>query len=87
MLIKSKRPEYVKNRIRSANGHLCNEDCAFHLKKCITNRTKHIVLAHISEEANTKELAFSVVNNYLELNNCILQAAGQFEIIQGGTYD
>ena len=87
MLIKSNRPEYVKNRIRSANGHLCNEDCARHLKKCITKRTKHVVLAHISEEANTKELAYSVVNESLGLYDFILQAAGQFEIIQGGTYD
>lgn len=87
MLIKSKRPEYVKSRIRSANGHLCNEDCARHLKKCISSRTKHVVLAHISEEANTKELAYSVVNNSLGSYDFILQAAGQFEIIQGGNYD
>lgn len=88
MLIQSKRPENVKNRIRSANGHLCNEDCAKHLKKCITNKTKQIVLAHISEEANTKEKALSVVKEAIEqvyLGELI--AASQFEIINGGLYD
>lgn len=89
MLIQSKRPEYVKNRIRSANGHLCNEDCAKHLKKCISERTKKIVLAHISEEANTKEKALSVVKEALkELNySNEIVASGQFEIINGGKYD
>lgn len=88
MLIQSKRPEYVKNRIRSANGHLCNEDCAKHLRKCITSRTKQIVLAHISEEANTKEKALEVVKEAIQqvyFND--LKAASQFEIISGGSYD
>lgn len=89
MLIQSRRPEYVKNRIRSANGHLCNEDCAKHLKKCITSRTKKIVLAHISEEANTKQQALSVVKEALmELNYpCEIVASGQFEIVHGGRND
>ena len=88
MLIQSRRPEYVKNRIRSANGHLCNEDCAKHLKKCITNKTKQIVLAHISEEANTKEKALSVVKDAIGQDYLgELIAASQFEIINGGSYD
>lgn len=88
MLIQSRRPEYVKNRIRSANGHLCNEDCAKHLKKCITNKTKQIVLAHISEEANTKEKALSVVKEAIGQDYFgELIAASQFEIINGGSYD
>ena len=88
MLIQSKRPEYVKNRIRSANGHLCNEDCAKHLKKCITSKTKQIELAHISEEANTKEKALSVVKDAIGQDYFgELIAASQFEIINGGTYD
>lgn len=86
MLIQSRRPEYVKNRIRSANGHLCNEDCARHLKKCVTENTKMVVLAHISEEANTKELALSVVKGVIGEHYPII-AAGQFEIIKGGHDD
>ncbi len=85
MLIQSKRPEYVKNRIRSANGHLCNEDSAKHLKKCITERTKQIVLAHISEEANTKEKALEVVREAIgDIYMGKLDAALQFGIISGG---
>lgn len=89
MLIQSRRPEYVKNRIRSASGHLCNEDCARHLKKCIGEHTKQIVLAHISEEANSREKALSVVQSALMDHGCHpeIYAAGQFEIFNGGQND
>lgn len=89
MLIRSKRPEYVKNRIRSANGHLCNEDCARHLRKCIGDKTKQIVLAHISEEANSRELAKKTLEEALkDLNfHPQIHASRQFEIFQGGQDD
>lgn len=46
-------------RILSDNGHLSNEDSANYLCQMIGNRTKEVVLAHLSEEANTKELALN----------------------------
>ena len=89
MLIQSKRPEYVKNRIRSANGHLCNEDCARHLRKCVGEHSRQIVLAHISEEANSKEKALSITQSALADIQCRpeILAAPQFEIINGGQDD
>ena len=89
MLIQSRRPEYVKNRIRSANGHLCNEDCARHLRKCVGEHTRQIVLAHISEEANSKEKALSITQSALADIQCRpeILAAPQFEIINGGQDD
>lgn len=89
MLVQSRRPEFVKNRIRSANGHLCNEDAAMHLIHCMGENTKEIVLAHISEEANTEELALSVLEEALEDSEIHpkVQAAKQFEITCGGQND
>lgn len=88
MLVRSQRPEYVKNRIRSCEGHLCNEDCANHLVNCIGENTKEIVLAHLSLEANTKERALHVVNEAIQETTYrpLLQVADQFECVSGG-YD
>ena len=50
--------------------------------------SKQIILARISEEANTKEKALSVVKEAIEpIYFGELMAASQFEIINGGRYD
>lgn len=89
LLAKSARPEYVKNRIRSANGHLCNEDSAYHLMNCIGEKTKEIVLAHLSAEANRAEIALQVLGNALSETGYapIVKTACQFECVSGGSYD
>lgn len=89
MLMQCKRPEYVKNRIRSMNGHLCNEDSARHLRRCITDRTKQIILAHISQEANDPQLAYDICKSMISSTSYKIdvQAAKQFEIVSGGRWD
>ncbi len=93
MLMKSRRPGYVKSRIYSDSGHLCNEDCAAVLDQIVTEQTRMIVLAHISQEANTREKALEVSAEMLRnhsgaLNrDLILSAAGQFEVIRKGADD
>ena len=57
MLLKTNRPFELKDRIMSDHGHLCNEDSAIAAISIIGDNTKEIVLAHISEEANTPEVA------------------------------
>ena len=57
MLLKTDRPFQLKERILSDHGHLCNEDSAVAAISIIGDKTKEIVLAHISEEANTPEIA------------------------------
>ena len=47
----------LKQRILSIFGHLCNEDSAFASLQIIGDKTKEILLAHLSEEANTPEVA------------------------------
>ncbi len=91
MLMNSSRPQYLKSRIKSDTGHLCNEDCAVVLEKIVSKKTKKIILAHISEETNTYELALKTNVDYLlenkrcDLNNDLkIVAARQFEIVSGG---
>jgi phosphoribosyl 1,2-cyclic phosphodiesterase len=87
MLMKLKRPHHLKARILSDNGHLCNQDSAIVLTKVIGDKTKEILLAHISEEANTIGLALTTVSEYVKLHTRlpIIKAAKQYEIIMGGS--
>ncbi len=59
MLLKTNRPYELKNRIMSEHGHLCNEDSAIAATTIIGPKTKQIILAHLSEEANTPEIALA----------------------------
>ena len=90
MLMQTRRPQYLKARICGDDGHLCNEDCAALLTRIVTPKTKHIILAHISQEANTRERALKVsaqrlLEEHIPVNEAlIVSAAGQFERIQRG---
>ncbi len=85
----TQRPFWLKMRIASDTGHLCNQDSARILCSCMTERTKRIVLAHLSEEANTPELALHTLYERLEYTHVsnrhlVIEAAGQFEPITFG---
>lgn len=57
-----KRGEYsyqLKRRILSDFGHLSNVQAAQILQKLIGSSVKNVILAHLSEKNNTKELAFA----------------------------
>lgn len=89
MLMQTKRPVYVKQRIINDYGHLCNEDSAYVLSQVIGERTKEIVLAHISEEGNHRQLAADTLINQLKrkelpCNHINIYAAEQFGIYLGG---
>ena len=58
MLIQSDRDYMLKRRILSNVGHLSNKQCAAYLKEIISEKTKTIMLAHLSEECNTEKLAY-----------------------------
>ena len=93
MLMRTRRPQYIKARICSDDGHLCNEDCAAILTKITGRATKHIILAHISQEGNTRQRALDVTAGKLLASGIqldpelIVSAAGQFERIQRGFGD
>lgn len=50
-------PEYLKARIRSANGHMDNIGTANFLAEIAGPRLKYIFLCHLSQDNNTPELA------------------------------
>lgn len=58
MLQNGPYPYLLKRRILSSRGHLSNTDCAEELCGLATSGTTRFVLAHLSSENNTPELAF-----------------------------
>lgn len=61
MLIKGGYPWYLKNRIRSDNGHLGNKQTAEFLAEAVSDGMTHICLAHLSRNNNTPEKALSTL--------------------------
>ena len=57
MLMEGKYPYHIKQRILGDKGHLSNKDSAYYLSQFVTDNTEHIVLAHLSEDNNTPEVA------------------------------
>jgi len=50
-------PAFLKQRILGKNGHLSNADAAGTLAAAISKNTRHVTLAHLSQENNTPEIA------------------------------
>jgi len=50
-------PLYLKQRIRSGQGHLDNVQAATFLQELLHDKLQHVVLAHLSEENNHPEIA------------------------------
>ncbi|MDD3048770.1 MAG: MBL fold metallo-hydrolase [Bacilli bacterium] len=61
MLIDGKYPHFLKQRILSDRGHLSNQTTSLYLSKLIGKKTKHIILAHLSEENNMPEKALEAL--------------------------
>ena len=91
MLLNTNRPFELKNRIMSDHGHLCNEDSAIAAISIIGKNTKEIVLAHLSEEANTPEVALEAYQKIFKhfgvnINNYKVRTAWQRQSLTGGNY-
>jgi phosphoribosyl 1,2-cyclic phosphodiesterase len=65
MLRNGPYPIELKERILSRVGHLSNHDTGELLKELLNGRVDHIILAHLSEENNTLELAKETVIEYI----------------------
>lgn len=65
MLNNGRYPFELRQRILSDKGHLSNYDSAKYLATFIGKDTEKIILAHLSEENNTEELALSTLNDRL----------------------
>ncbi len=66
-----KYPAYLKKRILSDRGHLSNEACAEASLRLALSGTRQIILAHLSKENNTPQLAFNTVVGNLEANGMV----------------
>ena len=62
-------PEVLKARIASESGHLSNDYAARCLAKMVGSKTRRVVLAHISANTNTEDLA-------LQANRSLLRSCG-----------
>ena len=56
-----KRPESVKARILSRHGHLSNDDAANLVASIISPSLRHVVLAHLSEDCNSRSIALETM--------------------------
>ena len=56
-------PEWLKKRVLSSEGHLCNKDASIYLSKLIGDKTKKIILIHLSETNNLESIALETINN------------------------
>lgn len=83
MLLAGPYPYYLKSRIRSRNGHLCNDDCAAAAVKLVESGTQTLVLVHLSAENNMPAIARMTVETALENNGysckCRVIPAPRFE--------
>lgn len=80
MLKNGSYPYELKKRILGKRGHLCNSDCALLAAKLASCGAKNILLAHISEENNTPEIAFDEVAAAIGDDRINLATADQYEL-------
>ena len=90
MLMETKRPMFLKNRILNDVGHLNNEYSARLMCDVIGDKTKEIILAHLSQEANTKERALETYQVIFQEQNIIfnnVKVASQVDVVSGGKHE
>lgn len=69
MLMMTNRPQYLKQRILSAQGHLSNGDCAYILGNVMGPKTKEIMFLHRSQEANSEEMIIHTFKDTMKKMN------------------
>lgn len=65
MLTTGNYPLMLKQRILGNKGHLSNDDAGYYLSEFIGDKTKTIILAHLSDDNNTYDKAFNTVSGVL----------------------
>lgn len=89
MLMATNRPMCLKRRILSTKGHMSNEQSATYMTKLVGDKTKLIILAHLSEEANNPSVALDTYKKVfsdaqISLDNIELICANQHYMVKGG---
>lgn len=62
------KDEMTKIRNIGDEGHLSNEECAMYLSHFVGNKTKYVMLMHLSEHDNTRVLAYETNRKVLNDN-------------------
>ena len=86
MLMTGPYPYILKQRVVSDKGHLSNEQSGNYLKEVIGDKTKRIVLAHLSEINNTPEIALKTVKEILNDDKIRIDTASQSESFDVGEF-
>lgn len=68
MLEFGKYPYMLKRRIKGQHGHLSNDNCGQTIARLANDGHSRFLLAHISENNNTQELALQTVESILNQN-------------------
>lgn len=80
MLKNGPYPLPLQQRVRSSQGHLCNEDAAEFLAQLVSDHLRFVVLAHLSETNNTPDLARNAaLQSVADWGETSLLVAGQDE--------
>lgn len=66
ILLYSKYPWQLKQRIKGRLGHLSNKQSAWLLESVYNDKLQHVVLAHLSKVNNTPEIAYETSYSVLE---------------------
>ena len=69
MLMDGKYPFHLKKRILGDKGHLSNADASYYLSLFVGDKTKTIILAHLSDDNNTYEKAEDMLKDILSKNS------------------
>ena len=70
-------PFDLKSRIASRHGHLSNTDCASLSSQLALAGASHILLAHLSEENNLPDLAYSEIRGAIADDKVKIAVASQ----------
>ena len=69
MLLKGPYPWNLKQRVKSREGHLSNNQAVGVISQVIHPNLKNLILAHLSEQNNTPSLAEDLMQAYLNMIN------------------
>lgn len=77
LLLHSHYPWHIKQRILSIRGHLSNEDASYIIEEVTTDKTRHVLFAHMSESNNMSLLVEEAVKKHVTKTNINFEFAYQ----------
>lgn len=86
MLMAGPYPYYLKTRVASQRGHLCNDECAETLVRLMESGCKKFALCHLSKENNFPSLVYETVratfykHGLVPEPDCVVQALERYAV-------